>query len=69
MMPTIGGGFMDPTNLQSLDPKTMSADQGKQLEALNQIFNGPLGGGGPLGAKLKEMIDAYHSAHPDTQQA
>ncbi|WP_323073513.1 hypothetical protein [Mycetohabitans endofungorum] len=69
-MPTIGGGFLDPSNLQSLDPKTMSADQGKQLEALNQIFNGPLSlGGGPLGAKLKEMIDAYHSAHPDTQQA
>ncbi|MCG1043305.1 hypothetical protein KQH60_12450 [Mycetohabitans sp. B8] len=68
MMPTIGGSLMDPTSLQSLDPKTMSADQEKQLEALSQLFNGPLGGG-PLGGKIKEMMDAYHTAHPDTQQA
>jgi hypothetical protein len=70
MVSTIGGSFMDPVDqLQSLDPKTMSADQEKDIEKLSQFFDRCIDHGGPLGAKVKEMIDTYHAAHPDTQQA
>ncbi|WXK24255.1 hypothetical protein IHE33_12705 (plasmid) [Mycetohabitans endofungorum] len=54
--------------LASTDPKNMSADQEQYAESLMQYLKGQDGGGG-LADQLKNVIDAYHAAHPDTQQA
>ncbi|MEJ2768441.1 hypothetical protein IHE30_07620 [Mycetohabitans sp. B46] len=80
---TVGNTPMDRSNidrLTALDPKTMSADDAKQLETLRQfcdtkgvgganMFSPFFGNSNELAAKIKGMIDTYHTAHPDTQQA
>ncbi|WP_338861499.1 hypothetical protein [Mycetohabitans rhizoxinica] len=80
---TIGNVPMDRDNIDRLttqDPKTMSADDEKQLETLQRlcdvkgigginIFSPFIGNDNGLAAKIKGMIDTYHATHPDTQQA